>query len=308
MTPSHPRDVSASVHQRLLNKAREQGRPFNELLQYYAMERFIFRLSRSHHAGKFILKGALMLTIWKAPLSRSTKDIDLLGRLSNDIDTVLEVIKGVCEQEVEPDGLVFDAGSVEAERIIEDADYAGVRVRFRGNLGTAIVYMQLDIGFGDEVVPSITVADYPTILELPPPRIQCYSRESAIAEKFQVMVKLDIVNSRMKDFFDIWLMSRWFEFDGQTLARAISSTFTNRDTDMSLMPTALTDAFASDPLKQAQWRAFLRTHKLDGAPGDLREVVSCVAAFLGPIANAVSEGEAFHGIWYPPGPWLGAQS
>ncbi|MBI4316916.1 MAG: nucleotidyl transferase AbiEii/AbiGii toxin family protein [Chloroflexi bacterium] len=308
MTQKHLRDVSASVHQRLLNKAREQGRPFNELLQYYAMERFIYRLSKSRHAGKFILKGALMLAIWKAPLSRSTKDIDLLGRVSNDIDTVLEVIRGVCAKEVEPDGLVFDAGSVEAERIIEDADYAGVRVRFRGNLGRATIHVQLDIGFGDEVVPSVAVLDYPTILDLPPPRIQCYSRESAIAEKFQVMVKLDIVNSRMKDFFDIWLMSRWFEFDGQTLARAITRTFANRDTDMPSMPAALTDAFASDVLKQSQWKAFLRNHKLDNAPGDFRDIVSCIAAFLGPIANALSKGVGFRGIWHPPGPWLDSQS
>lgn len=170
MTKSRIKNTAASVRQRLLNKARETARPFNELLQYYAMERFIYRLSQSQHSQQFILKGALMFAVWRAPLSRPTMDIDLLGRISNRIDDIVEVVKDVCIQEVEPDGIRFDPGSVVAERIVEDADYEGVRIRFRGYLDTARVSMQLDIGFGDEVIPSPAVMEYPTILQMPDSR------------------------------------------------------------------------------------------------------------------------------------------
>lgn len=154
MTKHQSRNIAASIRQRLLNKARETGRPFSELLQYYAMERFLYRLSKSPYGDSFVLKGALMLTVWKAPFSRPTMDIDLLGRIDNSIETIIKVTKEICQQEVEPDGIAFDAASIEAERIAEDADYEGIRVRFRGSLETAQIVMQLDIGFGDIVVPS----------------------------------------------------------------------------------------------------------------------------------------------------------
>ncbi len=155
-------NVAASVHQRLLNKARQTNRPFNELLQYFAMERFLYRLSRSVHANQFVLKGALMFTAWRAPVTRPTMDIDLLGITDNRVDAIVAVVKDICRQDVEPDGLVFDAAGVEGERIVEDADYAGVRARFRGTLSTARIAMQLDIGFGDVVVPESETAEYPT--------------------------------------------------------------------------------------------------------------------------------------------------
>lgn len=224
-------DLAASVRQRLLNKARETGRPFNELLQYFAMERFLYRLSRSVHADKFVLKGALMLAAWQAPVTRPTMDIDLLGITDNGVDAIVTVVEDICRQEVGPDGLLFDASSVEAERIVEDADYAGVRVRFRGTLGTARITMQLDIGFGDVVVPKPEVVHYPAILDFPAPCLRGYSRESAVAEKFEAMVKLGVLNSRVKDFFDIWLLSRQFDFDGTIMAQALTETFVTRHND-----------------------------------------------------------------------------
>ena len=151
MTKRPHRDIAASVRQRLLNHARETGRPFNELLQYFAMERFLYRLSKSPYVDNFVLKGALMLTVWEAPLSRPTMDIDLLGLIDNSIEDIVAVTKNICSQEVEPDGITFDPSGIEGERITEDADYGGVRVRFRGSLGTAHITMQLDIGFGDMV-------------------------------------------------------------------------------------------------------------------------------------------------------------
>ena len=303
MTRRSPQNIAASVRQRLLEKARETGRPFNELLQYFAMERFLYRLSKSPYADNFVLEGALMLIVWEAPLTRPTLDIDLLGRIDNGIETVVRVTREVCQQEVEPDGLAFDIESIEAERIAEDADYEGIRIRFRGSLGTARIVMQLDIGFGDVVIPSPEPTNYPTLLGSPAPHIRGYSRESTIAEKFEAMVKLGVLNSRMKDFFDIWLMSRQFDFDGVTLAEAISKTFTTRGTKIPAEPLTLTDAFAKETTKAAQWRGFLRKNRLSEAPKDLAEVIMSIRAFLKPISEHLAAGHVFKSIWKAPGPW-----
>lgn len=244
------KNIAASVHQRLLNKAKDSGRPFNEVLPYFATERFIYRLSKNPSAERFILKGALTFTAWEAPVSRPTKDIDLLGKIDNSIDVITAAMKEACMQKVEPDGMAFDAESVTATTITEDADYEGVRVRIQGNLGNARVSLQIDIGFGDVVVPGISKIVYPTILDFPSPELNGYSMESTIAEKFQAMVKLGILNSRMKDFYDLWLLSRQFDFDGRVLATAIRKTFENRKTDIPIQPTVLQDSFAKDPGKQ----------------------------------------------------------
>jgi predicted nucleotidyltransferase component of viral defense system len=295
--------MAASVRQRLLDKARETGRPFNEVLQYFAMERFLYRLSKSPYADSFVLKGALMLTVWEAPLTRPTLDIDLLGRIDNRIETIVRVTREMCRQEVEPDGVAFDTATIEAERIAEDADYEGIRVRFQGSLGTARIVMQLDIGFGDLVIPSPESTKYPTLLDLPAPHLRGYSRESTIAEKFEATVKLGILNSRMKDFFDLWLMSRQFDFDGATLAEAILKTFSTRGTKIQAEPIALTDAFAKDATKAAQWRGFLRKNRLSEAPKDLTKVIMSVGAFLRPISESLAAGHVFKSIWKAPGPW-----
>lgn len=303
MTSRRPQNIAASVHQRLLNKARETGRPFTELLQYFAMERFLYRLSISPHADKFILKGALMLTVWRAPLSRPTMDIDVLGQTDNSIDSIVSIVKEICRQEVEADGLIFDATSVEGERITEDADYEGVRVRFRGELGAARFVIQFDVGFGDVIIPSPLSAYYPTILDFPAPYLSGYSKESTVAEKFEAMVKLDILNSRMKDFFDIWLLSRQFDFDGETLAKAIKKTFSTRKTEIPAEPTPLTDTFASDATKAKQWQGFIRKSRLTDVPEDFGEIIKDIATFLGPVAKRLSAGHPFRDFWKAPGPW-----
>jgi len=303
MTSRRGPNVAASIRQRLLNKARESGRPFNELLQYFAMERFLYRLSQSAHADKFVLKGALMFSAWHAPVTRPTMDIDLLGITDNSVEAIVALAKEVCAQDVAQDGLVFDADSVGGERIVEDADYEGVRIRFRGTLDTARVAMQIDIGFGDVVVPKPAVAEYPTILLLPAPRLKGYSRESAVAEKFEAMVKLGVLNSRVKDFFDIWLLSRQFDFDGATLAAAIEQTFTKRGTAIPAEPVALTAEFTDQPSKRTQWQGFLRRNRLVEVPDSFPEVVAAIALFLGPVAKVLATGERFDGVWTAPGPW-----
>ena len=303
MTRRSPKNIAASVRQRLLIKARETGRPFSELLQYFAMERFLYRLSKSRYADNFVLKGALMLTVWEAPLTRPTMDIDLLGRIENSIEAITKVTREICKQEVESDGIVLDVSNINAERIAEDADYEGIRIRFRGSLDTARFIIQLDIGFGDIVIPSPKPMNYPTLLDLPPARLRGYSRESTIAEKFEAMVKLGILNSRMKDFFDIWLMLRQFDFEGGILAEAISKTFSTRGTSIQPEPIALTNSFAEDTSKAAQWRGFIRINRLKNVPQNLVEVVTAIAAFLRPIAEQLAEGIAFKGTWKAPGPW-----
>lgn len=183
------KNISASVRQKLLNKARNDKRPFNELLQYYAMERFLYRLSVSSHASRYILKGALMLRIWDAAEIRPTMDIDMLGITSNDAQEVIGQMKDILAVECD-DGLNFDKESMKAEHITEDADYSGIRVLLIGYLGSAKVNMQIDIGFGDKVYPRFERLKLRTVLDFPAPELLCYSKETAIAEKFEAMVSL----------------------------------------------------------------------------------------------------------------------
>lgn len=202
MTKRPRSNLAASVHQLLMNKASQTHRPFNELLQYYAIECFLYRLSKSPYAGKFILKGALMFTAWRLESYRPTVDIDLLGKSDHHVDNIVEITKRICSLPLEQDGLIFNSDSVTGERIAEDAGYQGVRTRFRANLGTARITLQLDIGFGDVIVPAAQPIEYPAILDFPAPQLRGYSKETIVAEKFESMVKLGTLNSRMKDYFD----------------------------------------------------------------------------------------------------------
>lgn len=297
------KDVAASVRARLQANAKDTGRPFQEVLQYFAMERFLFRLSVSPHVNRLVLKGGLMLTAWRAPSTRPTKDIDLLARMPNDVDTVVDVVRDICTQKAEPDGLAFDTNSIEGRVIKEDADYEGVRANFLGYLQNARVNMQIDMGFGDVVVPEAVSLDYPTILDHTAPRLSGYSRETAIAEKFEAMVKLGQINGRIRDFFDLWLLLRQFNFEGELLARAIRETFANRGTVVNPAPVAWTAEFAGDPTKISQWTGFLRKSLIDFAPATFQEIIDEIAGFIGPVARAISSDEPFTSRWTAPGPW-----
>lgn len=179
------KNTAASVHHRLLEKARESSRPFNEILQHFAIERFIYRLSRTPQADRFILKGALMFSVWGGQMSRPTMDIDLLGKIENNLEVIATAMKDACEMEVEVDGLSFQPETVTASRITEDAEYEGVRVRVRGSLGRARFSLQVDIGFGDIIFPGPMKIGYPVLLNFPAPELKGYSMESTIAEKFR---------------------------------------------------------------------------------------------------------------------------
>ena len=296
-----PRNIPASVRQRLLNRAKSDRRPFNELLQYYAMERFLYRLSQSAHADRFILKGALMLRVWRSPELRPTMDIDMLGKTSNEEADIVAQIRDILTVDVEADGLAFDPDSIQAERITEDADYEGIRIRFLGALGSARINMQIDIGFGDVVYPEPEESDLPTMLNSPAPRLLCYSRESSIAEKLEAMVKLGMLNSRMKDFYDIWLLSRQFDFDGTKLSEAIRLTFERRGTTLPAKIEAFTQPFIE--AKQTQWATFWKRLQQDHVPTSFREIMASVDRFLSPIVVALSSGKPSPINWTAPGPW-----
>jgi len=296
-------NTSASVHQRLLNKARESSRPFNELLQHFAIERFIYRLARSPHSDRFILKGALMFSVWSGSGSRPTMDIDLLGRIDNSLEVIVAAMKEVCEMDVDADGVSFNAQTVTAVRITEDAEYNGVRVRIQGGLGNARVSLQIDIGFGDVIVPGPSRVAYPVLLNFPAPELNGYTMESTIAEKFRAMVKFGVLNSRMKDFYDIWMLSRTFDFEGELLAEAVEKTFENRNTPITIAPTVFGPSFVEDEGKKAQWQGFIRKAKLADAPEAFEDVVTALKVFLGPLVASLAESRTFCSIWDAPGPW-----
>ena len=247
----------------LLNIARHTARPFNELLQYFAMERFLFRLSRSPHVDSFVLKGALLFRVWDMPDSRATRDIDFLAYLDNSPSNLAAIVRDVCTLDDINDGLKFDADTVEAQRIKEDADYEGVRIRFRGRLGNAQISMQMDVGFGDLIHPGAVQADYPALLDLPAPSLSMYPPETVIAEKAEAMVYLGSLNSRMKDFYDIWRMSQQFNFEGGELCEAIRRTFQNRKTEIIRLDDLVAELLDNDNLDQ-QWTAFLQKSVLIG--------------------------------------------
>jgi len=296
-------DLGASVRQRLLNKSRTQGRPFQELLQYFAMERFLYRLSKSAHAERFVLKGALLLTAWRGPLSRPTMDIDLAGKTSNDLAHIESVIRDVCGVAAPPDGLEFNPTSIELVRIKEDAEYEGIRVRFHATLAKARIPMQIDIGFGDVIVPEPSEVHYPALLEFPPPVLNAYPKETVVAEKLEAMTALGLLNSRIKDYYDLALLSRVFTFEGQILVTAIRATFRHRGTPIEPNAVGLSDSFSSDPARGAQWRAFLRRSRFPEEPGGLPALVSEVRSFAAELLAAAVTGEPFRDIWSPGGPW-----
>ncbi len=296
-------NLPASVQARLQNRARETKKPFQELLQYYAMERFLYRLSKSPHRSRFVLKGALMLYVWDAPLARATKDVDLLGRLDNSLENLARVVREICTTDVEPDGMAFDPATVKTERIKEDADYEGVRVRFVGLLGKARAAMQIDVGFGDVVTPGDETIIYPALLDFPAAELSGCPRETVVAEKFQAMVYLRTANSRMKDFYDVWLLASAFTFDGSLLAKAIGATFANRETAIDMAPIAFTSEFSEQLSTRTQWTAFRTRLSNERCPEKLLEIVALLAAFLLPVARACATGAGFERRWPPGGPW-----
>jgi predicted nucleotidyltransferase component of viral defense system len=294
------RNVAASVHQRLLNHSRAAGGRFNDVLQRYTLERWLYRLSVSDHADRFILKGGLMLLAWKLPVTRPTKDIDMLARAPNDLEHIRDLIIDICAAPVDDDGLVFDREIVNTQRIVEDALYEGVRATFVGFLATAKVAMQVDLGFNDVITPGPVSLQFPTILDQPAPQLNAYNPETTIAEKFEAMVKLGELNSRMKDFFYVWSLAENHAFRGASLADAIAHTFARRETRLSEESACFANHFGTSSDKQRQWQAFAKRSQLtDCAPATFEEVWNAVMSFLKPMTQA----DATKLRWPAGGPW-----
>jgi hypothetical protein len=274
--------MGASVRARLLNLARERNQPFELLLTRYVLERLLYRLGNTQYRDRFVLKGAMLMAAWFDNPARPTRDIDLLGFGDPEPDAVLAVFREVCSV-AEDDGVLFDADAFTVERIRDDLEYGGLRIRTNATVGGARIRVVVDVGFGDAV--EAAEMELPVLLDLPPARLRAYPRESVIAEKFHAMVLLGRANSRMKDFHDIWVLSRSHDFTGDALAKAIAATFVRRKTEIpGQPPDALTPAFAGDPAKQQQWTAFLQG--IEAEPVPLADVVADLAAFLMPHAQA----------------------
>ena len=296
--------MAKSVHDRLINKARESKRPFMELLQYYGMEKFLLRMSQSEYVEEFILKGALLLRSTGINEIRPTRDIDLSSELAQSIDQLEQMAKDCCLIEVEEDGLTFEPDTVAGEEIREEQAYKGVRIKFLGRLGNAKIPMQIDIGFEDVVSPSPLWVEYPVLLDGNSPKLLAYTLESAIAEKYQAMVYLDMANSRMKDFYDIWYLMNNQRFKGKELQKAIELTFQRRKTNMpAAPPAALSKEFYSDRNKVSQWKAFSNKVGIETVPVSLNEVIEDISRFIWPVNHGLNKGEVFDLIWYPQKGW-----
>ncbi len=290
MKPGSRRNVAASVRQRLLDISRQRGEDFQFILSRYSAERLLYRLGVSSHHDRFVLKGALLFVLWNGQLHRPTRDIDLLGFGECDIAGLVAAFREVCATAVEDDGLIFLAATVSGENIREDQEYGGVRLRLMATLERARIPMQVDIGFGDAITPDPQWCYYPTLLDASPPHLRAYPRETVVAEKLEAIVSLGMANSRMKDFYDMIVLARDFEFNGSQLAEAVRKTFHRRQTVLPVEPPlGLSDEFASDMSKRTQWSAFIRRQGITDAPAELTDAITLVRSFVEPVLSAYAE-------------------
>jgi len=279
MSESKVKNIVASVLARLRNHAKSIGAPFQQVLQQYAIERFLYRISKSKHAESVVLKGALLLKTIGIPAARPTMDIDMLRRGKADQVTLMRLVQDCAALEVEPDGLTFLAESVVAEEITKDSEYKGTRILLDARMDNVRLRIQVDFGVGDVMVPGPRMIEYPAVLDSDVIQLLAYPVESAIAEKLQAMVALGDANSRMKDFYDVWVCSKHLDFKEGTLLQAIEATFKNRETPVPAGEfEALTTAFAER--HRVQWNAFVKkigerelTDKFDKVVEDLRDFV-----------------------------------
>ncbi|MGG3006664.1 nucleotidyl transferase AbiEii/AbiGii toxin family protein [Geobacillus stearothermophilus] len=291
------KNIPASVGERLKNLAKQSGKTFDFILLLYFQERLLYRLSISHYRDKFVLKGGLFLFSLTQFQSRPTKDIDFLARqISNDIQYIKTAFESICTLTAEEDGVEFDVKGITAERIKEGADYEGIRMKIPAALGKIKKQLQLDIGFGDVVIPKPQEMQYPTLLNMKPPEIRVYSTYSVIAEKFEAMISLSVVNSRMKDFYDVFTLLSTENFDGRVLWEAIFETFQRRRTNLEKEHPVFSPSFAEDESRNKQWKAFLQRT-------DIKEdlqfpfVMEKIRDFLFPVYDSILNEDEFFKMW-----------
>lgn len=287
---------SASVLARLLNLARQRGDDYNLLLNRFALERLLCRVAASPHADRFLLKGALLFSLWYDQPHRPTRDADLLGSGPDDADTLIATFRNIAAIELD-DGIAFDPQSVRADAIREDNRYGGLRVRLNGRISNVRCALQIDVGFGDAVTPGPRTVVFPVLLDdLAAPTLRVYPVYTVIAEKYHAITVLGLANTRMKDFFDIATIAQRTDLDGATLARAIGATFARRSTALpEKPPVALTREFGEDAAKQRQWQAFLRKSRIDA--GTLTDTIDLLHTLLWPASQVAASASDANAMW-----------
>lgn len=303
MTHGRKRNLPASIRQKLLNLARARNEDFQLMLVRYAIERLLYRLSISSYADRFILKGATLLGIWGDISYRPTRDVDFLTYGRDTAEAIAAVFRNICRIAA-ADGIVFDPDTIVAEEIRGRDEYGGVTITLSASLEQARIAVKIDIGFGDTVTPAPTLEVLPSLVALESPSVRAYNRETYLAEKLQAIVALGMANSRMKDFFDIQLISRHFEFKGEMLASAIEQTFRRRKTAIPPgIPVPFTSDFYDAPDKKQQWTAFMK--RIGRQPHDLPLplAVEEIRQFIMPVLNSIRHGQGFGSYWPPRGPW-----
>ena len=299
-----PVNLKASVAQRLRNIAIDKKTDYQLILRRYAIERLLYRLSVSPYREKFVLKGAMLFTVWVEDPFRATQDLDLLGIGKKDVDAVNEALNAVCNLSVQDDALAFDVKSMRMEVIKGQQEEGGVRIKLMALLDKTQIPVQIDIGFGDVITPGAVEIDFPPLLGADAPKLKAYSKETVVAEKYQAIVALGQANSRMKDFYDLLALSRLFEFDGAQLRSAIKATFERRGTTIpDELPTGLSATFSGDKQKNEQWKAFVEREPLGLAVGDLADTIGEINSFVGPASEAARGISEFQQIWPAGGPW-----
>lgn len=299
------RNPSASIQQRIRNHARATGEDASLLLIRYINERFLYRLSISTFRDLFVLRGATLFSIWRREPHRATRDIDLLASGDNSPEAIRQLLTRVCEQVVEADGVTFLTETLKLEERTSERVYPGLHVEMLAALGTARPRLEIDIAFGEATLPAPQEETVSTLLDMPAPRLRAYQKETSIAEKCQAMAHLNLLNTRMKDFYDVWYLSRAFPFSGIILSDALRATFTRRNEPFpeAGLPVALTDVFARDTAKQQQWNSFVGKAALATNSATLPDVIARIRAFLQPPLAALAGGETFDLVWHPERGW-----
>jgi predicted nucleotidyltransferase component of viral defense system len=297
------KNVVASILGRLRNTAKESGATFQQILQQYAIERFLYRISKSKHAQSVILKGALLLKTIGIPSARPTMDIDMLRKGKADQASLIALVKDCATLEVEADGLTFLADTIVAEEITKDAEYKGTRILMEARMDKVRLKIQIDFGVGDVMVPGPRMIEYPAFLDSDTIQLLAYPVESAIAEKLQAMVALGNANSRMKDFYDVWICSNHLDFNTDTLLNAIGATFKNRETPVPAEEfDALTEKFAEE--HRVQWNAFVKKIGEDELTDALDKIVADLRSFAIPLLRSLARGEKFAQNWNAKKGWI----
>lgn len=299
------KNLPASIRAKLLTRAKATGTNFDRVLVRYGIERFLYRLSQHRYRDRFILKGATLFLTWPEGAFRPTGDLDLLGFGPPEPDTLKVVFAEICSVSDPRDALTFDIGSIAVDAMREDEKYRGVRVTMIAYLEKARISLQIDVGFGDAVHPDPRRITFPCLLsDMAVPEILAYPAEAVIAEKFEAMVRFGEADGRMKDFNDIWVITRTFEFEMATLVQSLIGTFQRRETALPTeIPVALTADFAALPDKQAGWKSFLKKNPPAMTPPPLEELLDDLRRFFDPLLRAAARPEAARGHWNPPRGW-----